>query len=253
MKRLVKKAVNRLGFDIRRLRKGDPSPPGNEFPSDFSESEIDTVRRVRPFTMTTPERIVPAIQATEYVVRHNIPGGIVECGVWRGGSMMAIALTLLRLNRGNIPLYLFDTYEGMSQPSTRDGQRAVQEWESLQTPTRNEWCYASLGDVQSNMESTGYDKSLLFYFKGKVEDTIPGSAPEQISLLRLDTDWYESTKHELEHLFPRLAPGGILIIDDYGFWEGCRRAVDEYLGANRIRIFLSRIDHTGRVAVKSDR
>jgi O-methyltransferase len=83
-----------------------------------------------------------------------------------------------------------------------------------------------------------------------VEETIPENAPESIALLRLDTDWYESTRHELEHLFPRLSPGGVLIIDDYGHWQGCKRAVDEYFGKNGARIFLARVDYTGRIGVK---
>jgi O-methyltransferase len=250
LKRVVKRAINSLGIEITSRNVEHTPAPVREFPRDLSEAEIDTIRRVRDFTMTSVDRIVTAIHATEYVVRNEIPGVIVECGVWRGGSMMAIALTLLRLKRTDIPLHLFDTFEGMSEPTTHDGQTASQEWERHQTLTRNDWCYAGLPDVQRNLESTGYDKQRLYYIKGKVEETIPRSAPEQISLLRLDTDWYESTKHELEHLFPRLAPGGILIIDDYGQWEGCRRAVDEYFANNKIAIYLNRVDFSGRAGVK---
>ena len=85
---------------------------------------------------------------------------------------------------------------------------------------------------------------------GKVEQTIPAAAPPSIALLRLDTDWYESTRHELEYLFPRLAIGGVLIIDDYGWWAGARRAVDEYFGAHSAPILLNIIDDTGRVGVR---
>ena len=80
-------------------------------------------------------------------------------------------------------------------------------------------------------------------------DTLPASAPSQIALLRLDTDWYESTRHELEHLYPRLATGGVLIVDDYGHWEGARKATDEHLAAHPA-LLLSRSDYTGRMAVK---
>jgi hypothetical protein len=251
LKRLVKSTINSLGIEITAVSREYTPPPVREFPRDLTEAEIDIVRRVRDFTMTTLDRIVSAMQATEYVVRHEIPGDIVECGVWRGGSMMAIALTLVRLNRADIPLYLFDTFEGMSEPTTTDGHAALEGWERHQTLTRNEWCYAALADVQRNLESTGYDRNLLFYIKGKVEDSLPRSAPEQISLLRLDTDWYESTRHELEHLFPRLTPGGVLIVDDYGHWEGCRRAVDEYFRNNKIKIYLNRVDFSGRVGIKT--
>ena len=100
------------------------------------------------------------------------------------------------------------------------------------------------------MNSTGYDEGMVHLVKGRVEETIPQHAPDSIALLRLDTDWYESTKHELERLFPRLSKHGILIIDDYGHWQGARRAVDEYFAGNKIPILLSRADYTGRVAVK---
>ncbi len=82
-------------------------------------------------------------------------------------------------------------------------------------------------------------------------DTIPKNVPEKISILRLDTDWYESTKHELNNLFPRLVSGGILIIDDYGHFQGSKKAVDEYFEENKISSFLFRIDYTGRLFVKS--
>ena len=80
----------------------------------------------------------------------------------------------------------------------------------------------------------------------------PAASPPSIALLRLDTDWYESTYHELVHLYPRLSVGGILIIDDYGYWQGARRAVDRYFAEQGTRVFLSRIDETGRLAVKQE-
>jgi hypothetical protein len=90
----------------------------------------------------------------------------------------------------------------------------------------------------------------MHFVKGKVEDTIPASTPDRIAILRLDTDWYASTRHELEHLYPLLAPGGVLIIDDYGHWEGCRQAVDEYFASRNLQVLLNRVDYTGRIAVK---
>jgi hypothetical protein len=114
----------------------------------------------------------------------------------------------------------------------------------------NIWCYATLDEVKKNMKSTGYPEDKFKYIQGKVEETIPATVPEKIAVLRLDTDWYESTKHELEHLFPLLNKHGILIIDDYGFWKGSRKAVDEYFAAMGIFPFLNRIDYSGRLYVK---
>jgi O-methyltransferase len=104
--------------------------------------------------------------------------------------------------------------------------------------------------VRQAVLSTGYDAARLHFVKGKVEDTLPAEAPPQICLLRLDTDWYESTRHELRHLYPRLARGGVLIIDDYGHWQGARQATDEYLAEQRIPLLLNRIDYGARIALK---
>jgi hypothetical protein len=117
------------------------------------------------------------------------------------------------------------------------------------TQQTEKWCYASIEDVRQNILSTGYPEEKIYLVKGKVEHTIPKILPEKLSLLRLDTDWYESTKHELIHLCPQLSPEGILIIDDYGHWQGARKAVDEYFAEQNRKIYLHRIDYTGRIAV----
>jgi hypothetical protein len=101
------------------------------------------------------------------------------------------------------------------------------------------------------MTATGYPSNKIHFIKGPVEETIPRQMPSpSIALLRLDTDWYESTKHELIHLFPRLSAGGILIIDDYGHWAGARQAVDEYFAGLPEKYFFHRIDYSGRLIVK---
>jgi hypothetical protein len=219
---------------------------------DLGEETIATMKQAAPYTLLSPARLAETIQATEYVCRHEIPGAIVECGVWRGGTMMAVALTLL--NRGaDRPVYLFDTFEGMSEPTERDRMLdtpARPLWESMRDGDSNAWTRASIDEVREVMESSGYDPGLIHLVKGKVEDTLPAQAPGQISVLRLDTDFYESTRHELIHLFPLLSPGGILLLDDYGAWEGARQAADEYFADNDIRIYLARTDETGRSAIK---
>jgi hypothetical protein len=197
--------------------------------------------------MTSPARIAAVCSAVRYAEANEIPGAFVECGVWKGGSSMAAALTFTTPR----PLFLYDTFEGMSAPTDLDwrassGKPAAQMLGSADRSAAI-WCRSPLDEVKRNMASTGYPASQVTYVKGKVEDTIPAAAPDQIAILRLDTDWYESTRHELEHLYPRLSPGGVLIIDDYGYWAGARKAVDEYFGGS---VFLSRIDNTGRVAIK---
>lgn len=113
-----------------------------------------------------------------------------------------------------------------------------------------EYIKMPIDEVRRNIQSTEYPADRIRFIKGKVEDTILAAAPARIAVLRLDTDWYESTKHELEYLFPRLSVGGVLIIDDYGAWEGAGKAVDEYFTAKRLPMLLARSDYTGRIGAK---
>ena len=226
-----------------------------EFPPDFDAATIDVCRSVRPFTMTSPERIYSLCRSVEYVVDHAIPGDVVECGVWKGGSMMAVAHTLLAKGRRR-KLYLFDTYAGMPEPTAVDvsfsGQTAAHALATEDKATSWIWACCPLDEVRRNVLGTGYDPEQVVFVEGRVEDTVPARAPDRIALLRLDTDWYESTYHELVHLYPRLSTGGVLIVDDYGHWRGARRAVDRFLAEHKPRLLLHRIDYTGRIAVKLD-
>ncbi|WP_199863074.1 TylF/MycF/NovP-related O-methyltransferase [Streptomyces sp. CB00316] len=233
-------------------KKPPAKKPSPAFPEDYDDEARDIIRAVKPYSMTSPERLNAFILATRYIARHNIPGDIVECGVWRGGSMQACARTLLSVGEDERELYLFDTYEGMTPPTAedlrRDG-RPAQELLDAQGKDRPIWAVASLEDVQAGFGHVPYPKERVHYVQGRVEDTVPGRAPEQIAILRLDTDWYASTKHELEHLYPRLVSGGVLLIDDYGYWQGSRQAVDEFLDKTGERLLLLRMDE-GRIAVK---
>jgi hypothetical protein len=218
---------------------------------DFEPDFVGIYQRCSPYTMTTIERMYALYQGTRYVVENQVPGDIVECGVWRGGSAMLAAMTLERLGDRERRLHLFDTYEGMTRPTEQDGEEAITEWARFQEEDVNRWCYASLEEVEDNMLATGIARERLELVAGRVEDTLPAAAPERIALLRLDTDWYKSTYHELVHLFPRLSPQGVLILDDYGRWQGARQAVDRYFQEAGERMLLNRIDHSGRIGVRS--
>lgn len=247
-KRFVQRALK--AFDLRLVRLSSPSF------DDVSETERKLYGEVSEFTMTSPEAVFALTSAVRYVVDAAVPGAIVESGVWRGGSMMAVARTLQDVGRTDIPLYLFDTFEGMPEPTEEDvlwtGATAK---ELLATEAGKSaellWAAASLDDVRQTMQHTGYPTHLVHYVEGRVQDTVPANAPESISVLRLDTDWYESSKHELEHLYPRLSAGGVLILDDYGWWSGVRKATDEYFEAHPPAPLLVRVGSSGaRVAVK---
>jgi hypothetical protein len=251
LKKLVKEIARLFGLEIVRHRTEDIYFP--DVPPVF----VETYKKVRPYTMTSAERIFSLCEAVKYVQDKNIEGDIVECGVWKGGSMMAVAETLLRAGDTSRSLYLFDTFEGMPPPTENDVDIDGVTAGSLLDRSDKEsdesvWCRATLDVVKKALGSTGYPSEKIHFIKGMVEKNIPHFAPEKIALLRLDTDWYESTKHEIEHLFPRLSRGGVLIIDDYGHWQGARKAVDEYLEKNDVKILLNRVDYTGRIAVKVD-
>ena len=245
---------------LRRPARPEPAPGPIDFTASLTEDERALVDRTLPHSITSAERLIAVADGVEYVIRAGVPGALVECGVWRGGSVLAMLLTLQRLGVAGRDVYLFDTFEGMTEPTEADVSRfdepALTTWRRARRAGHVawEWFFEPSGFglevVRDRLAASGYPAERLRFVVGRVEDTIPARAPEQIALLRLDTDWYESTRHELEHLYPRLAPGGVLIIDDYGHWEGCRRAVDEYFAAADRPILLSRSDYTGRIGVK---
>lgn len=255
-KRRARSALTRVtGYTVVRAdRPVAPSPPARRRgrQDHFDAEARATIRSVKPRTMTAPEKLFGLILATRYVADRGIPGTIVECGVWRGGSMQAVARTLLQRGDAERHLHLFDTFEGMPPPTERDRRpdgRPASELLATRPRTRKIWAVADLDDVRAGMAETGYPADRVHFHPGLVEDTIPGQAPDEIAILRLDTDWYESTRHELEHLYDRVPSGGVVIFDDYGFWQGARQAIDEFLDRRDERLLLMPIA-SGRIAVK---
>jgi O-methyltransferase len=211
-----------------------------------------TMQAVRERTMTSRWRVFALIVAVRYVVDNGLPGACVECGVWRGGSMQAVARTLLERGATDRELHLFDTFEGMPPPTPEDRRLKgppASELLAGRPRSDNVWAIADLDDVRRGMEETGYPTERIHYHPGLVQDTLPAQAPDRIALLRLDTDWYASTKHELTQLYDRVTPGGVLIVDDYDYWEGSRQAVDEFIAETGVRLLLVPVD-SARVAVK---
>jgi O-methyltransferase len=216
-----------------------------------------------PFTMTSVQNMFAMYNAIRFIAEVGVPGDVVECGVWRGGMCMIAALTLQSWEgHTGRKIWLYDTFSGMSLPTEADKpigvgravikQSPISMWhESRVDDHRTNWCFASLEDVRQNIAHTEYPADATVYVEGKVEQTIPGQVPNAISCLRLDTDWYESSYHELTHLYPLLSTGGVLILDDYGFWEGQKKAVDQYFEENGIKLLMHRIDANARIAIKT--
>jgi hypothetical protein len=168
--------------------------------------------------------------------------------------LCAMALKALGDSPPRRRLWLYDTFAGMTEPTEKDvssgglGSREI--WDASQRAGHNEWCYAPLEDVRRNVLSAGLGEDRFELVQGRVEETLAVRRPERIALLRLDTDWYESTRQELNTLYPRLSPGGFLMVDDYGQWKGQRQAVDEYLAGLPNPPVLVRIDQSSRMGIK---
>jgi O-methyltransferase len=247
--KIINYPLGLLGLTLSRKKKAEESfnvLQDIETDKDFQE----VYAKIKAFTMVEPERCYALYYAVLYILRNGIKGDFVECGVWKGGSVMLIAFTLLKAGITDRKIYLFDTFEGMSKPDENDGEKEKAEWEKNKVNEQiNNWCLSPVEEVKANMATTGYPKDNLVFIKGKVEQTILRTLPGKIALLRLDTDWYASTKHELIHLYPLVEKGGILIIDDYGTWDGARKATDEYFAATG-PVYLNRLDYTGRLVIK---
>ena len=250
MKNILKKIINqflfKFGFHIVRNR--------SVIPIEANNYEINLIKTCERYSMTGSIRMWALIQSLKYVAHNNLEGDLVECGVWKGGS-----LALMKLFSDHLGLSKkvvgFDTFEGMTDPLNIDtdysGKSASQMMkdEPKDENITNIHAFASLEQVRKNISQVGIHNGVQLV-KGKVEQSLLNlnNLPNKISILRLDTDWYESTKIELEILYPRLVPGGILIIDDYGYFEGARKAVDEYFKDKNV--WLHYIDNTCRLVIK---
>lgn len=200
------------------------------------------------YTKSSDARLAAMRDSVLAIEREAVAGDIVECGVWRGGNII-----LARKLAPERVCWLFDTFAGMTEPTELDrkpnGARAI---DSFRVKTiHRPWAAVPLDEVRSYFaETETLDDDRLRFIVGPVERTLldPAHLPERIALLRLDTDWHASTKIELEILYPRLVPGGFLIVDDFGHWLGARKAVEDYFAARPVT--MTPIDDTAVVIVK---
>jgi len=249
LSKLVRHVANRMGYEIKRKPKRDDSVP-----VEFSKIEREVFHYIfdNKLTMVSPQRLIATILASKYVVDSEINGDFVECGVWRGGNSLA-AKMIFEAYGCEKTVYLFDTFSGMTQPADSDwrirgGASAKQEFEEI-----DYWCYATLDDVKKNFEKAHVNMNGVKFVVGDVSETllIDENLPKNISVLRLDTDWYESTLIEMEKLYPLLSTKGVLLIDDYGYWDGARKAIEHFFqNPAHKRPFIQLTDREGRSAIK---
>ena len=245
-------AFRKAGYDIKRTdgKHGLNISEANAF-------DLETIQLASRFSMQSSERMWALINSTKYVVNNNIPGHFVECGVYKGGSALIIARTLKSMNVTDRHIYLYDTYEGMTQPRDVDRKQGTETLASemlAMTPKgngENVWAYSSLEAVSDFVAHLDYPNDYFHLIKGDVMQTLEDKLPDNISLLRLDTDWYESTKKELQKLYPLVTCGGVVIIDDYGHWSGSKLAVNQFLEESSLNPLMNYIDYAGRLWIKN--
>lgn len=260
MIRKLKKAIAQISGASTKSQDSAKSAHGISHYIDMPPPEqhlIDLIMS-RQLSMCTYNNLASTVFACRYVLRRNIRGAFVECGVWRGGNSI-LAASVFREAHPQRSVFLFDTFAGMNEPTEHDtratdGSSAKSKYESTKTSTHTDWCFASLDAVKANFASCGVGTDRVHFIQGPVETTLTDSdrvellKRDSIAVLRLDTDWYESTKLELETLWPLVSAGGICIVDDYGYWEGARKAVDEFFADDTP--FLHPVDGTARLIVK---
>lgn len=211
-------------------------------------SRASAMFTIKRNTMTTAIRCKTLWDSCSTIIRHGVPGDFVECGVWRGGSAGIMALTLLKLDpKGSRNLHLFDSFEGLPEPTEEDGQQAADYSGGVNSGALKSvhQCEAGIDIVKELLLGTlAFPNQRIHFHKGWFQETIPvlGEEPKQIAVLRLDGDWYDSTKVCLEHLYDRVPKGGLIILDDYFAWEGCKKATDEFRASRGITDELIRVD-----------
>ena len=253
--KLLNSVSKRFGYRFTKIQNRD-------WCDDFvglSDFEKKTLEIASKYSMTGFERMFFLIKALRQIQIDDVEGDFVECGVWRGGNLILFQKMIEKLNFNNRKIFAYDTFSGMSQPSKEDSNINNESAEKILNSLKKKkvdpekniiFAKCNLEDVKKNFEMNTENNDNLICIKGEVEKTlkIVENLPTKISLLRLDTDWYESTKIELEVLFPLLSKNGILIIDDYGYWKGSKKAVDEYFKDKNINLF--KIDFTSRYLFK---
>jgi O-methyltransferase len=248
MKSSIQNLLNRKGLELRSIKTTFP-----EFPVEATLFHKELILKAKQYSMTSTSRMWALIQAFQHINQTNVAGDLVECGVWKGGNLILLA-SLQEHVASSRSIYGFDTFAGMVEPDSIDldylGNSASEMMKNANKVDGENsiHCFASIDLVKNNLlENKSKNVKLI---QGDVAETLLNreNLPEKIAILRLDTDWYESTKIELEVLYPLLEPGGVLIVDDYGHFEGARKAVDEYFKVDKP--WMHYVDYTCRLIVK---
>lgn len=255
-KQYVKRLIRATGYTLA------PIPDPSLISPDLDDRFIELVGRMQNIGAFEMKQHT-TYSAVRYVVTAGLDGDLIECGVYQGRQVLMIAEALKACGVSDRDIYLYDTFAGQIKPTVEDykdradpdasARANLARWEKGQiTGASKSWKVATVEEVRSNIYRTGYPRDRFHFVEGDVLRTLPNNRHTRIAVLRLDTDWYESTKHELDCLYERLVVGGVLIIDDYGRWRGCRKAVDEFFAKLGARApLLVRTSGSERLSIKT--
>jgi O-methyltransferase len=173
---------------------------------------------------------------TTALLDHEIPGDVVECGVWRGGASIFMRAVLVALGHSARRVWLFDSFQGLPKPRDKG---------DLDLSMHSDYLGVSLSQVQDGFRQFGLLSERVNFVPGWFKDTLPNAPVQQIVLLRLDGDMYESTMEGLESLYSKISSGGFVVIDDYGALPVCQRAVADFRRSRGVNAPIVPIDWTG--------
>lgn len=246
----INKVLSRFGYSIVKPENWRPK---NNFERLNLPAEVE--HHVRNNSMLSEIRLKNIVDISSYLLQNNIYGDFVECGVWKGGSVALMAYIMKEQDKKRM-LHLFDAFDDICEPDANvDGERAIELVGGKENAQGRLQAVKGVYDYKGGhgndveaytliTEKIDYDKKFVKVHKGWFQDTLPMAKNEidKIALLRLDGDWYSSTKVCLENLYDKVVNNGIIIIDDYGAYEGCKKAVDEFLNERNLTPFMINVD-----------
>lgn len=201
--------------------------------SSTTEIRLFLYTKYEDFTMVGKDKFFESLELSERIA--GVPGSIVEAGVWRGGMLAGLA----ELHGNSRSYFAYDSFQGLPEAQAIDGEKAKQYQSDTAAANYFDNCAAEEKFIKDLfLKLPGIDLKIV---KGWFSDTLreENNLPDQIALLRMDGDWYESTMNIMEFLYPRVAKGGVIIIDDYDYWEGCKKAIHTYFNRNSLRVEIS--------------
>ena len=253
---MIKKIVKDILklFNYRIISENDWNKKVENLIVEASDHELNMFEKLKEISLTSLPNKWSLYQSLSYIKENNIEGDIVETGVFKGANLVLINDFLNKFDIDK-KIYAYDTFQGQPKPSNLDfdykGNSMIKKFSNLDKKDTNS-VYCSLENVKKNIEKySNNNLNKIIFIKGKVEETLnyEKNVPSKISLLRLDTDFYDSIKKSLEVLYPKLIKGGVLIIDDYGHFKGAKIAVDNYF-QDKKSIWMHRVDYTCRLMIK---